>query len=94
VLDRVGDGTLTQKPGTAGCIREAASGRRCVAGVALAGASSAAVSPDGLSVYVTSDDSNAVAVFDREPNHRRRSRRRGSSTHPSLSPTLRSGPTR
>ena len=91
VFDRATNGTLAQKPGTAGCIRDGASGRRCVAGAALAGASSVAVSPDGLSVYVTSDDSNAVAVFDREPNQRRRSRRRGSSAHPSLS-TLRSRP--
>ena len=94
VFDRAPNGTLAQKPGTAGCIREAASGRRCVAGAALLSTSWVAVSPDGLSVYVTSEGSDAVAVFDREPNHRRRSRRRGSLADSSLPPALRSGPSR
>ena len=64
VFDRAGDGTLTQKPGTAGCISETGAGP-CIDGKALEFASSVAVSPDGQSVYVASADSAAVAVFDR-----------------------------
>jgi DNA-binding beta-propeller fold protein YncE len=66
VFDRAPNGTLAQKPGTAGCIREAAPANRCVDGTALVGGSSVAVSPDGRSAYIASLD--AVAVFDREPS--------------------------
>ena len=72
VFDRAGDGTLTQKPGPAGCISDTGAGR-CRDGTALDvlasdGASlSVAVSPDGKSVYVASRLSNAVAIFDRTP---------------------------
>ena len=64
VFDRAADGTLTQKPGTAGCISDTGAGP-CVDGTALANANSVTVSPDGKSAYVASIDSNAVAVFDR-----------------------------
>ncbi len=64
VLDRAADGTLTQRPGTAGCISDTGAGP-CVDGTALDGASSVTVSPDGRSVYVASQISSAVAVFDR-----------------------------
>jgi DNA-binding beta-propeller fold protein YncE len=67
VFDRAPNGTLAQKPGTAGCIRDTTtSGLQCVDGTALADPESVAVSPDGLSVYVASEASEAVAVFDRE----------------------------
>ena len=59
------DGTLTQKPGTAGCISETGTGGACADGRALAQAHSVTVSPDGASVYVTASLSDAVAVFDR-----------------------------
>ena len=46
VFDRAADGTLTQKPGTAGCISETGAGP-CVDGTALDGSRSVTVSPDG-----------------------------------------------
>ena len=64
MFDRAADGTLTQKPGTAGCISDTGAGP-CVDGTALDGASSVTVSPDGRSVYVASQIGSAVAVFDR-----------------------------
>lgn len=64
VFDRGPDGTLTQKPGLAGCVSDSGAGP-CVDGTALVDAEAVAVSPDGLSVYVVSSGSNAVAVFDR-----------------------------
>jgi DNA-binding beta-propeller fold protein YncE len=63
-FDRAPDGRLTQKPGTAACVSETAASA-CVDGTALDGAGSVAVSPDGSSVYVASEMSGAVAVFDR-----------------------------
>jgi DNA-binding beta-propeller fold protein YncE len=53
VFDRAADGTLTQKPGTAGCISETGAGP-CVDGMALDSARSVTVSPDGRSAYVAS----------------------------------------
>ena len=66
MFDRAPNGTLAQKPGTAGCISETGAGP-CVDGTALDGAFSVAVSPDGQSTYVASFFSDALAVFDREP---------------------------
>jgi DNA-binding beta-propeller fold protein YncE len=68
VFDRAADGTLTQKAGTAGCIVNEPSPdiTGCDnTGLALNGAGSVTVSPDGASVYVASYNSDAVAVFDR-----------------------------
>jgi DNA-binding beta-propeller fold protein YncE len=59
-------GTITQPAGTAGCISEDGSGP-CADGRALDGPQGVAVSPDGKSVYVASQNSNAVARFDRNP---------------------------
>ena len=67
VFDRAANGTLTQKPGLAGCISDSGAGP-CVNGTALKGASSVTVSPDGRSAYVASRYSDAVAVFDRASN--------------------------
>jgi DNA-binding beta-propeller fold protein YncE len=64
VLDRAADGTLTQKPGLAGCISHAGAGP-CVASRGFITPSAVAVSPDGAEVYVTAFLSGAVAVFDR-----------------------------
>ncbi len=64
VFDRGADGTLTQQPGLAGCVSNTGAGP-CVDGQALDTPESVAVSPDGLSVYVASSTSDAVAVFDR-----------------------------
>ena len=68
MFDRAPNGTLAQKPGVAGCIRDVIGAGRCVVGAALAGPSSVALSPDGTSAYVASGVSDAVAVFDREPS--------------------------
>jgi DNA-binding beta-propeller fold protein YncE len=65
VFDRAGDGTLTQKPGTAGCISEFDTGNGCVDGTGLINAFEVIVSPDSKSVYVASELSDAVALFDR-----------------------------
>jgi DNA-binding beta-propeller fold protein YncE len=67
VLDRAADGTLTQRPLTAGCISDTGSGGACVDGSALDAAFSVTVSPDGRSAYAASGLSGAVAVFDRDP---------------------------
>jgi 6-phosphogluconolactonase (cycloisomerase 2 family) len=60
-------GWVEQLAGTAGCISETGSGGTCADGKALDFAFSVAVSPDGQSVYVGSEFSNAVAAFAREP---------------------------
>jgi DNA-binding beta-propeller fold protein YncE len=57
-------GTLTQPPGTGGCI--AAKGGGCATAVGLDGPNSVAVSPDGLNVYATSRASNTISVFRRD----------------------------
>jgi DNA-binding beta-propeller fold protein YncE len=64
VFDRAADGTLTQKPGPAGCIAETAAAG-CTDGTGLDGARSVTVSADGKNAYAASDASDAVAVFDR-----------------------------
>jgi DNA-binding beta-propeller fold protein YncE len=64
IFDRAADGTLTQKPGAAGCISEAGSAP-CTKGDGLDAAASVTVSPDGASVYVASAEGDAVAIFDR-----------------------------
>src|SRR6266516_4756054 len=60
-------GGLKQLAGTSGCISDSGTNGACAVGRALAGARSAAVSPDGTSVYVASYFSDAVAVFSRNP---------------------------
>jgi DNA-binding beta-propeller fold protein YncE len=59
-------GAIAQPPGTSGCVSETGAGP-CANGHALNGAMDAAVSPDGKSVYVASQDSRAVARFNRAP---------------------------
>ena len=62
------DGELTQKAGTAGCVAETATGATstCTDGVALDAANFTGLSDDGRSLYVASDGSDAVAIFDRD----------------------------
>ncbi len=57
-------GALTQPGGFAGCVSETGAGP-CADGHALNGATSVAVSADWKSVYVASQDSDAVARFNR-----------------------------
>ena len=57
-------GDLTQPAGTAGCVSEDGTGP-CANGHGLNTPLSAAVSPDGKSVYVASNIGNAVARFNR-----------------------------
>ena len=65
VFDRAAGGTLTQKPGAAGCIATP-SLATCADGRGLALTSSVALSPDGTSVYVAlrSTDRNAGVTSD------------------------------
>jgi DNA-binding beta-propeller fold protein YncE len=59
-----GSGAVIQKARRQGCVT--AGGRRdCVAGRALAGASSVAVSPNGRQLYSAAFASNAISVFRR-----------------------------
>jgi DNA-binding beta-propeller fold protein YncE len=66
VFDRnANTGELTQKAGTAGCVSEDGTAGACQDEVALDGVNSVAVSSDGTSVYLVSDISDAVSIFDR-----------------------------
>ncbi len=68
VFDRdAATGALRQKRGRAGCISDAERSP-CARGVALGRPTGVTVSPDGLDVYVTSFVSDAVAIFDRDPD--------------------------
>jgi DNA-binding beta-propeller fold protein YncE len=60
-------GALVQLAGNAGCISQAGGGG-CAAGRVLDGAHAVAVSPDGLNLYVTSEEVNAISVFARNPS--------------------------
>jgi DNA-binding beta-propeller fold protein YncE len=66
ILDRSGDGTLSQPSGKAGCISDDGTGGACGNGRALDGPGDVTVSPDADNVYVASGESNAVSIFDRE----------------------------
>jgi DNA-binding beta-propeller fold protein YncE len=59
-------GALTQKAGKAGCVSDKGRGG-CAVGRAIEGSRAIAISPDGRNVYVASDDSSSVAIFDRDP---------------------------
>jgi DNA-binding beta-propeller fold protein YncE len=59
-------GALTQLAGLTGCVTETGSGGTCTDGVALSQGIGVSVSPDGTSVYATSDGYDAVAVFSRD----------------------------
>jgi 6-phosphogluconolactonase (cycloisomerase 2 family) len=59
-------GALTQLPGTGGCVSETGSSGACVDGTALDRSRSVVVSPNGASVYVAAEISDAVAVFSRD----------------------------
>ncbi len=63
VFDRAADGALTQRAGLAGCVAEVPSAT-CSDGRALEGPTHIALSPDGRSLYVSAQLSNAVALFD------------------------------
>jgi DNA-binding beta-propeller fold protein YncE len=59
-------GTLTQKAGKAGCVSAAGRGG-CANGHAIEDSQAIAISPDGHSIYVVSNDESSVAIFDRDP---------------------------
>jgi DNA-binding beta-propeller fold protein YncE len=59
------NGELTQQAGTDACVSEDGTGGLCRDGVALQDPQGVAVSADGLTVYVASRDSDAVAVLGR-----------------------------
>jgi DNA-binding beta-propeller fold protein YncE len=64
-------GALTQKPGAAGCIAEdptkAPGAATCAPGRALNEPTGIVVSADGRNVYVVGNESDSVAIFDRDP---------------------------
>jgi len=62
-----GMGELSQKPGTAGCFSLTAA-EGCQEAKAIDGADDVVVSPDGRHAYVAAFGSDAVAVFDRDPD--------------------------
>jgi DNA-binding beta-propeller fold protein YncE len=62
----VATGALTQQPAGSGCLSDNAL-TGCTAIGGLAGAASAAVSPDGRTVLVTAADDDAVTSFQRNP---------------------------
>jgi DNA-binding beta-propeller fold protein YncE len=59
-------GKLTQGAGATGCISARGAGG-CATAIGLEGPNSVAVSPDGRNVYASSLDSDAIAVFARDP---------------------------
>src|SRR5437773_2697763 len=64
-FDRKKSGAITQPAGSAGCVSETGVGP-CADGHGLYAPAGVAVSPDGLSVYVASYDSDGVARLDRD----------------------------
>lgn len=65
VLDRSSkSGELKQKTGTAGCVSSDGSNGECVVGRALDEPTRLAVSPDGENLYVISETSTTIAIFD------------------------------
>jgi DNA-binding beta-propeller fold protein YncE len=58
-------GRVTQLAGTAACVSSNGTSGACVTGSQLLDTSGVAVSPDGLHVYVTSTDSNALTAYTR-----------------------------
>jgi 6-phosphogluconolactonase (cycloisomerase 2 family) len=61
-------GNLVQLAGTNACVSETGSSGNCVDGLALDGADAAAVTKNGLYIYVVSANSNAVTTFQRLPS--------------------------
>jgi hypothetical protein len=62
---RSGDGTLTQRTGTKGCMTTSGVGG-CEAQAALGGGSHVAIAPDGLYFYATGTNKGLVGTFDRD----------------------------
>jgi len=59
-------GALAQKAGLAGCVSETGSGGLCTDGRGLVSPRAVSVSSDGQAVYVSMEDSDGVAVFQRD----------------------------
>ena len=65
VFDRAASGTLTQKPGRAGCVSEDGAGP-CTDGTSVTAVESVAVSKDGATlVAISSNNTGTVVIFDR-----------------------------
>jgi DNA-binding beta-propeller fold protein YncE len=58
-------GALTPLVGIQGCVSETGTAGRCIDGKALDGPQAVTVSPDGASIYVASEQSDALAAFSR-----------------------------
>jgi DNA-binding beta-propeller fold protein YncE len=71
VLDRLPDGSLTQKPGRAGCFVVSSGGEGCTGRAGSLGeARETTVSPDGRRVYVFNYYDRDAAMFLRQPSGR------------------------
>ncbi len=66
IFDRGGDGTLTQKAGTAGCISDDGSSGACQDGYGLEGVNAVVVSPDGENVYAGGYTQDVILTFNRD----------------------------
>lgn len=60
-------GALAPIAGPAGCIADDGAASGCIDARQLRGVSSLAFSPDGLQVYATAEDDNAIAILERDP---------------------------
>ena len=61
-------GRLIQNAGPSGCVN-ASGASGCTRAHGIAGPAGAAVSPDGRNVYVAAFESNAIAIFRRDPRN-------------------------
>jgi DNA-binding beta-propeller fold protein YncE len=71
IFDLGPEGKLTQKPGAAGCVSKDGTDRvggACLQARGLDDPRDLALSPDNRNVYVASETSQAVAIFDRKPD--------------------------
>jgi DNA-binding beta-propeller fold protein YncE len=67
IFDRQPDGSVSQKPGEAGCLR-AVVAEGCGRGRRVEEGQGVTVSPDGRNVYVAASQDLDVAIFDRGPD--------------------------
>ncbi len=68
IFDRnLANGELTQKAGTAGCISNSGTGGACQDGRGMVSPRGIDIAPDGSALYVSMEDSDGIAIFDRDP---------------------------
>lgn len=70
ILNRLPNGTLTQRPGRAGCFQIFGEGERCARAESLSEAKDSTVSADGKRVYVFNYYERGAEIFSRHPSGR------------------------